>query len=100
MDVDIDRVTSGTFWYNKDFDFDWSESDGRSGGLLTIWNPSIFQKLDVLRDDGFLINKGKRIGYDQRCYIGNVYGLQDESSKKLLWNKLSNLVNAVLDPYG
>lgn len=43
------------------FDWDFAKSDGSSGGIITVWNPSIFQKTsswtvkEMLVVNGYLV---------------------------------------------
>lgn len=44
--VDLFKVKS--LWGNYQFEFATSSSQGRSGGLLSIWDPGVFKKVRVI----------------------------------------------------
>jgi mannosylglycoprotein endo-beta-mannosidase len=44
----VDRRLCESLWGLGDFDFAYKESDGRSGGLITIWDASLFKLISVV----------------------------------------------------
>jgi hypothetical protein len=54
-----------SMWGNYSFDYACSLARGRSGGLISMWDPNNFVKHDIWCDDAFIIVKGKffQFGY-------------------------------------
>ncbi|XP_071687377.1 uncharacterized protein [Rutidosis leptorrhynchoides] len=82
----MDLFIARAFWGNNSFDVACSVARGRSGGLLTLWDPSSFIKSQVFSYENVLFIKGSRPSSENRCYIANVYAPQDRASKIRLWN--------------
>ena len=47
----IDNSLIKALWSSKDIDWDYTESTGRSGGMLTMWNESKISCLKSLKED-------------------------------------------------
>ncbi|MFS8003872.1 putative reverse transcriptase domain, fatty acid desaturase domain, acyl-CoA desaturase [Helianthus anomalus] len=77
-----------SFWGGKNFEAEWVDPSGLSGGLISIWDPNVFSFVEAIKDPNFLIVKGKLKGSGQILNIGNVYGPQDLIQKRQLWEKL------------
>ena len=69
-------------WDSNEYDFDGIDSNGRSGGLISIWDTRCFQKLDVIKNRHFLIVIGKCKNTDENLNIVNVYGPQSPCEKR------------------
>ncbi|KAK9048814.1 hypothetical protein SSX86_032219 [Deinandra increscens subsp. villosa] len=80
-------------WDNSAFLFQGVESQGRSGGLLSIWNPSVFRLEKVIKNPNFLFTGGSLPGDHGRLNIINVYAPQGTRARKLLWDKLIDLMD-------
>ncbi|KAD5960910.1 hypothetical protein E3N88_12382 [Mikania micrantha] len=57
--------------------------EGRSGGLLSIWDPDVFKKHGVSKGDHFLHVYGSVVGIDEPLNIVNIYAPQNATSKRL-----------------
>lgn len=88
-----------SIWGNNNFDWEFAKSDGSSGGIITIWNSLIFQKIspwsvkEMLVVNGFLIEDGKG------CMIINVYTPNISSLRWVLWDQIGTLVGQCRDDY-
>ncbi|GKA24145.1 cytochrome P450, partial [Tanacetum coccineum] len=51
---DVNRTHVQSMWNHTQFDFVHKMSQGKSGGILAVWNTSCFIKIDSLEGDGFL----------------------------------------------
>ncbi|GKC16879.1 RNA-directed DNA polymerase, eukaryota, partial [Tanacetum coccineum] len=60
---------------------------GRSGGLISMWDPNFFSKESIWCDDSFIIIKRNWKNAVRDCYMVNIYGPQDQVSKLALWNR-------------
>ncbi|KAD3641634.1 hypothetical protein E3N88_30858 [Mikania micrantha] len=91
MFSDTSRIIIKSFWGNQRFEFMAVPSNGRSGGLLSIWDPTIFQKLSEISNQNYLLVSGSITGVPEVVHILNVYGPQHLNEKKLLWKELEEL---------
>ncbi|KAJ0533359.1 putative RNA-directed DNA polymerase [Helianthus annuus] len=81
------------FWGRSLFEFDAVESTGRSGGLLTIWDPSIFAKSGVVKNRNFLAVFGNMLSSGEPIAVVNVYAQNDPGDRRILWADLIQLKN-------
>lgn len=80
-------------WDSNKYDFDGVESNGRSGGLISIWDTRCFQKLEAIKNQHFLVVIGKCKNIDGNLNMVNSYGLQSLADKKKLWKELLRIKN-------
>ncbi|GJY86286.1 hypothetical protein Tco_0500312 [Tanacetum coccineum] len=80
-------------WDNYNFDFACSMARGRSGGMISMWDPNSFIKDDRWCDDAFIIVKGHWRNTVGDCYIINIYGPQDFLAKAILWNRIGDFMH-------
>ncbi|XP_071727700.1 uncharacterized protein [Rutidosis leptorrhynchoides] len=74
------------------FDYAWSLARGLFGGIISLWDPSIFLKSNIWCDDNYVIVKGTWLKVNIETFMVNVYAPQALSNKVILWNKLSNFM--------
>lgn len=86
-DIKVDR-----FWDNSDFDYVAVESQGKSGGLFSVWNSSWFRKVNVILNPNFIVVSGNLIGHSGLIYIVNVYAPVDNGNRSIVWSEL-NFIN-------
>ncbi|GKD86312.1 putative RNA-directed DNA polymerase, partial [Tanacetum coccineum] len=79
-------------WNNSQFDFSVKKPDGKSGGIVAIWDISYFTLSDTLSGDGFLALIGRWRNVNIPCIFVVVYAPQEQRLKKELWLKLSRLI--------
>ncbi|GJT40557.1 RNA-directed DNA polymerase, eukaryota, reverse transcriptase zinc-binding domain protein [Tanacetum coccineum] len=79
-------------WGNFNFDYACSMARGRSGGLVTIWDPNVFVKKRMWCGDNYIIIEGDRKNLAENFYIINVYGPQHQPEKSILWSFLRNFI--------
>ncbi|KAM0029767.1 putative RNA-directed DNA polymerase [Helianthus debilis subsp. tardiflorus] len=82
------------FWGRSIFEFDAVESTGRSGGLLTIWDPSMFIKSGVIKKRNFLAIFGNMAMSGDMLAVVNVYAQNDPGERRILWADLIQLKNS------
>ncbi|XP_023729444.1 uncharacterized protein LOC111877143 [Lactuca sativa] len=70
---------------------------GRSAGLISIWDSTCFQNLEVIKNRCFLIVIGKCKNIEGNVNTVNVYGPQSPSEKKKVWNELLRIINERTD---
>ncbi|GKA23566.1 RNA-directed DNA polymerase, eukaryota [Tanacetum coccineum] len=89
----IDLFKIKRLWGNYQFDFASSSAIGRSGGLLSIWDSSIFIKANIFSMENLLIVEGEWVFKKMKCFMVNVYAPQEERKKKDLWNFIRNFMS-------
>ncbi|GJX30644.1 putative RNA-directed DNA polymerase [Tanacetum coccineum] len=93
MTGNINRYTIPYFWNNSPFDFVFKESDGKSGGILAVWDTSWFTMTDSKKGDGYLAVLGNWRNIDSLCLMVIVYSPQGLRDKEMLWNDLTRLID-------
>lgn len=76
---DLDESWARHFWGSENFGFAQVKAQGKSGGLATIWDPSVFSAKQTFGEEGFLVVLGNWKGIDGICAFVNVYGPHLES---------------------
>nr|GEZ56542.1 RNA-directed DNA polymerase, eukaryota [Tanacetum cinerariifolium]GEZ56543.1 RNA-directed DNA polymerase, eukaryota [Tanacetum cinerariifolium] len=76
-----------------DFDYACSMARGRSGGLISIWDPNFFSKEAIWCDDNIIIVKGHWNNEVGDCFMINIYGPQESAANSPLWNRLAEFMN-------
>nr|GEY97917.1 RNA-directed DNA polymerase, eukaryota [Tanacetum cinerariifolium] len=79
-------------WGNYSFDFVYSESVGKSGGILSVWDPNMFRKDSATIFDYFNIVRGVWLPSGTCLLVILVYAPQELSEKKMLWDDLSDVI--------
>nr|GEV37546.1 RNA-directed DNA polymerase, eukaryota, reverse transcriptase zinc-binding domain protein [Tanacetum cinerariifolium] len=88
-----------SMWGNYSFDYACNLARGRSGGLISMWDPNNFVKHDIWCDDAFIIVKGKWKNMVGDCSMVNMYGPHDPSAKIELWNRIRNFMQTSRGKY-
>ena len=69
------------FWGNNSFDFLSQSSRGKSGGLITIWDPVLFCKHSSFEGNGYLVVIGSWLPNAMQIGLINVYAPQQPAQK-------------------
>ncbi|XP_058732644.1 uncharacterized protein LOC131604201 [Vicia villosa] len=86
---------ANSFWRNSEIGFSFSNSEGRSGGLITLWKKSIMDVLFSFKGEGFL---GLKVCWKgDPYYVVNVYSSCVLTKKKALWERLLDLMRIYSD---
>lgn len=91
---DHSRINTAGCWDSSDFDFAGVDSTGRSGGLICIWNKSLFSKTEVIASRYFLIIMGNWCGIEGYINFVNVYGPQPIPDKRAVWEELLSIIRS------
>ncbi|KAI3794371.1 hypothetical protein L1987_37001 [Smallanthus sonchifolius] len=83
------------YWGNKNFKLDFVGAVGHSGGLICMWDPSMLEVSDSLKNRNFLCISGKLKGRGEKINYINVYAPQGVSAKRRLWHDLAILVDSL-----
>ena len=79
-------------WGNSNYDFVCCDSLGNSGGILCIWEASIFKKDNVTISDNFITIYGTWLPSNTKILFVTVYAPQQVSVKRILWDYISTIV--------
>ncbi|GJV42591.1 RNA-directed DNA polymerase, eukaryota [Tanacetum coccineum] len=80
-------------WGNSNYQFVASDSVGNSGGILCVWEESIFKKDDVTVSDNFIALYGTWLPTNSKVLIVVIYAPQSKVLKRTLWEYISGLIN-------
>ncbi|PWA62538.1 RNA-directed DNA polymerase, eukaryota, Reverse transcriptase zinc-binding domain protein [Artemisia annua] len=81
-----------SMWGNFKFDYACSMARGRSGGLITMWDPSVFTKNRIWCNDNYVIVEGKWKNSVDDYFLINVYGPNHQPEKSNLWEFLRSFI--------
>ncbi|GKB04452.1 RNA-directed DNA polymerase, eukaryota, partial [Tanacetum coccineum] len=79
-------------WGNSNYDFACSDSLGNSGGILCVWEASIFRKDNVTISDNFIAIYGTWLPTNSKILFVVVYAPQHGSRKRMLWDYISTIL--------
>ncbi|GKC08833.1 RNA-directed DNA polymerase, eukaryota [Tanacetum coccineum] len=79
-------------WGNCNYDFVHSDSLGNSGGILCIWESSIFKKDYTTISDNFVAVYGTWIPCNVKVLLISIYAPQQPAHKRDLWEYMSTLL--------
>ncbi|KAD3336133.1 hypothetical protein E3N88_31652 [Mikania micrantha] len=88
---DLSKILSLPSWNQMGMEYDFVNANGRSGGLLSMWDSSAFTKKASIKEQFFMVIIGNIEGIQEDIFITNVYSPQDLSYKQELWSNLSAL---------
>ncbi|GJZ68953.1 RNA-directed DNA polymerase, eukaryota, reverse transcriptase zinc-binding domain protein [Tanacetum coccineum] len=88
----IDFFSIKRCWGNFAFDHVYSASVGNSGGILCVWDPKSFIKLNSTVSDYFVMVRGDWVPNGTKLLIISVYAPQELTKKKKLWDYLSHVM--------
>ncbi|GJZ27764.1 RNA-directed DNA polymerase, eukaryota [Tanacetum coccineum] len=80
-------------WGNSNFDYVCSGSLGASGGILCMWEASMFKKDNATISDNFVALYGTWLPTNSKIMFVVVYAPQQAACKMVLWDYLSILLN-------
>nr|GEX76999.1 RNA-directed DNA polymerase, eukaryota [Tanacetum cinerariifolium] len=80
-------------WGNFAFDYAYSKAVGNSGGILCIWDPNMFIKLNETISDYFTIVRGTWVPSGMKLLIVSVYAPQESKEKVMLWDYIRLVVS-------
>lgn len=80
----VDRLAIQRIWGVSNVDYACSNSEGASGGLLTIWNSSFFKPVNVTVNRSFILLQGTIDNFP--CIIVNIYAPNVALARHVLWD--------------
>ncbi|KAJ0443306.1 putative RNA-directed DNA polymerase [Helianthus annuus] len=91
---DPQRYAFNQLWGRSVFRMASVDSQGRSGGLASIWDPTVFSDSEHISHRYFLCVCGFLIPSGIRLNVVNVYAPNDAALRKILWSELLSLRNS------
>ncbi|GJW26520.1 RNA-directed DNA polymerase, eukaryota [Tanacetum coccineum] len=79
-------------WGNSNYDFVFSDSLGNSGGILCIWEASVFEKDNVTISDNFIAIYGTWLPCNVKVLFVAIYAPQQPVQKRVLWDYVSMIL--------
>ncbi|XP_071728132.1 uncharacterized protein [Rutidosis leptorrhynchoides] len=79
-------------WGSQDVGYAFKQSNGKSGGLLLVWDSNVFVVDQAVEGEFFLAIKGKLYEYDTEIVVVNVYRPHNDAKKKRFWSSLYDLL--------
>ncbi|GKV02021.1 hypothetical protein SLEP1_g14508 [Rubroshorea leprosula] len=89
----VDENLCRSIWGQEGFEWYAKSVDGRSGGLLCIWDSHLFKKIDLFEGDGFISVEGLWGANKTSCCFLNVYGPCNVTGRAKLWNDISGHIS-------
>ncbi|KAJ0811025.1 putative RNA-directed DNA polymerase [Helianthus annuus] len=87
------------FWNGSPMEYVKMDAEGRSGGILSIWNPGLFKKNVEVLDKNFIMVKGDLIGVGVEITVINVYAPNVGMERRNLWDRLLSVTNNIQGMY-
>ncbi|KAJ0901627.1 putative RNA-directed DNA polymerase [Helianthus annuus] len=86
-----------SFWDRSNMCAAAVDSVGRSGGLLSIWNPDVFTVDQVVKNQRFLLLSGVLSGVDGRVNVIKLHAPNDPVNRRSLWADLLELIGQSME---
>ena len=80
--ADSTSIKFSEAWGNDEFEMEYVNPTGRSGGIISIWDPNIFSKSQIVKKCNFIAVTGVWKGVSSKITVVNVYGPQSRGDKK------------------
>ncbi|XP_058782835.1 uncharacterized protein LOC131657455 [Vicia villosa] len=93
--VDMQDWMAKSFWRNNNIGYSFSNSVGRSGGLLTLWKNENLEVVSSFKGEGYLGIKFMKS--NRFFYLVNIYSSCELPKKRDLWRRILELKEAHKD---
>nr|GEY33677.1 hypothetical protein [Tanacetum cinerariifolium] len=84
-------------WGNSNYQYVSSDSTGSSGGILCVWEATIFKKDYATVSDNFIVIYETWIFNNSKVLIVVIYAPPSLSHKRVLWDYISSLIALQLE---
>ncbi|KAL8525192.1 hypothetical protein ACS0TY_014712 [Phlomoides rotata] len=88
----IDEFLGRSVWGNNQFEWAFREAEGRSGGILSIWNSEIFSIVSYWNMKGAIVVNGLWGPERTDCCIVNMYAPCPLQDRIELWDRIQSIV--------
>ncbi|XP_021999460.1 uncharacterized protein LOC110896386 [Helianthus annuus] len=89
----VSRSELSKFWGSNGFGMESVDDSGLSGGLICMWDDSLFRLESSVKSRHFLLVRGHLVGCSSIVNFLNVYAPQGIPAKKDLWEELTVIIN-------
>lgn len=79
--MDSSKIPIQGLWGKRGFQSESVNSNGRSGGLLCVWDPKIFNYAGSIKSQNYIIIFGSLVGSDVSLNVANVYAPRMSEAK-------------------
>ena len=93
--LDHNTIDKTGCWGSSNFQYECVNPTGNSGGIMCIWDPTVFQKIQSTTNRHFIAITGNWKGIAGNTTLVNVYGPQSITDKRALWQTLIQLKSEV-----
>ncbi|MCH86865.1 cytochrome P450, partial [Trifolium medium] len=90
-----DDFLVSSLWGSSPYDFSFRPSVGASGGLLTIWDSTEVEVWSSVSREHVLWSHGRLVKSGEEFYLANVYSPCDSGAKQVLWDSLTERIQAL-----
>ncbi|KAL8497657.1 hypothetical protein ACS0TY_021116 [Phlomoides rotata] len=84
--------TCKSLWWDHCYDWACMDAEGRSGGILSIWNDGVFCKTSSWFTKGILVVNGFLRDNGNQVSVLNIYAPCSSSEKAILWDLIHNII--------
>ncbi|KAK9062631.1 hypothetical protein SSX86_019819 [Deinandra increscens subsp. villosa] len=91
---ELSSIPIRQIWGNSAVEFEGIEAQGRSGGILSLWDPASFRLVNCIKRPNFLLTSGQLAGGLGVLNVVNIYAPQDIGRKRALWCELLDLLES------
>nr|XP_043616057.1 uncharacterized protein LOC122587973 [Erigeron canadensis] len=89
--VGVSESCVRSYWGRSKMEWEVVDPVGRSGGIISVWDPGVFCKIDCVKDRNFMLIKGRIKGCEEMVYVMNVYAPQKVREKRDLWSRIAEI---------
>ncbi|PWA43052.1 RNA-directed DNA polymerase, eukaryota [Artemisia annua] len=87
----LDLCLVRSLWRNTQFEVASSGARGRSGGLVTVWDPNVFKRSRIWCIENVVTVEGEVVGSGLICYLVNVYAPHRIRNLEL-WDNITRFI--------
>ncbi|GJW61150.1 RNA-directed DNA polymerase, eukaryota [Tanacetum coccineum] len=80
-------------WGNSNYNYVFSEAVGNSGGILCVWEATVFKKDYATISDNFVAIYGTWLPTNSKVLFVAIYAPQQVPCKRFLWDYVSTLID-------
>ncbi|XP_021986463.1 uncharacterized protein LOC110882867 [Helianthus annuus] len=80
------------FWGNSTMATVSVDSVDRSGGIISVWDPSIFSVAVTVKAQSYILTSRTLVRSGEQLNVLNVYAPNDFSLRRVLWEELTGLI--------
>ncbi|KAL8547280.1 hypothetical protein ACS0TY_006850 [Phlomoides rotata] len=88
----VDCKMCRALWGNRPCEWAYLGSEGSSGGIITLWNPEVFQRISDWSRTGMVVVNGRWVEDGGNCTIINVYAPNTAILRWEIWDYIQSVV--------